>query len=339
MNLAPGDTIGGYIVVRPLGSGGMGTVYEVEHIQLGVRYALKIFAREKGDVEMLRRRFRAEGRALARLRHPNLVRVYDFGEDAGRGLMYFVMDLVVGPDGEARTLASFEPGEVDERQLAKWYAQLKSSLEYIHSQGVVHRDFKPGNILVDDQWNAILGDFGISRFIGDGLRATVGAETTIEIDRTDSRTIMGSVMYLAPEVRRGEKATPAADAYALGVTFYRLLTGIWYEPGPVTDGLLTEFGAAWQSSLRRLVSDDPASRLPIPPVALPPPSGKGRWLIALACAAVAVAIAIVAVAAFSVLQSRRIDTSSSAAPRPTVEGPPKQGYSFDDFFPLHVLSQ
>ena len=91
MTLRSGETIGAYRVVRPLGKGGMGAVYEVEHLELGTRVALKVFAREHGDVASLRRRFRTEGMALARLRHPNLLRVYDLGEDEGRDVLYFAM--------------------------------------------------------------------------------------------------------------------------------------------------------------------------------------------------------------------------------------------------------
>ena len=362
MTFEPGETIGAYRVVRLLGTGGMGAVYEVEHRELGVRYALKVFTRERGDVETLRKRFRAEGKALARLRHPNLVRVYDFGEDAERVLLYFVMDLVVGSDGAVRTLSDVEPGEADEQQLAKWYGELRAALEYIHSRGIVHRDFKPGNVLIDAQGNAVLSDFGISRFVDGGLREELGIETTAEIEKSDSRTVMGSVMFLAPEVRRGEDATPAADVYALGVTFYRLLTGIWYEPGPVADGFLAEFGEGWSKALRQLLSDDPASRLPIPSVEICGVPAKKRRYIGAVCAAV-VALVIIGVFLCLVGRDHRARRSVGTAPRAVRESEvvmpvesrvprdrghagrvplpetalpePSAKYSFDQFFPRH----
>ena len=330
MTFEPEEAIGAYRVIRLLGTGGMGAVYEVEHRELGVRYALKVFTRERGDVETLRKRFRAEGRALARLRHSNLVRVYDFSEDAGRGLLYFVMDLVVGLNGSARTLSDVEPGEVDERQLANWYGQLRSALEYIHSRGIVHRDFKPGNVLIDAQGNAVLSDFGISRFVDGGMREELGAESTVEMDKSDLRMVMGSVMFLAPEVRRGENATPAADAYALGVTFYRLLTGIWYEPGPVADGFLAEFGDEWSKALRQLLSDSPAARLPIPSVEIGGAPAKKRKRIVAICAAVA-ALVITGVSLCLVGRDHR----ARRAVGPCVPHDRIEQYTFDQFFPLH----
>ena len=326
MTLRPGETIGSYRVVRPLGKGGMGAVYEVEHVELGVRYALKVFVRDHGDVESLRARFRTEGKALARLRHPNLVRVYDLGEDDARGALYFVMDLVVGRGGEARTLADINPGDADEEQLAHWYAQLKSALEYVHAAGIVHRDVNPGNVLLDADGNAVLGDFGISRFLDDELRRELDVESTMEVDNADSRKVMGSVMYLAPEVRRGEKATAASDAYALGVTFYRLLTGVWYEPGPVADGFLAEFGSGWSSALGALLSDDPARRLPIPSVWIGGVLAKKRRRIVAVCVVVAVLIAAV-----SIVVGSRVPRDRGHAGRV----PLPETYTFDQFFPSH----
>ena len=241
-----------------------------------------------------------------------------------------------------------EPGEADERQLAKWYEELRSALEYIHSRGVVHRDFKPGNVLIDAQGNAVLGDFGVSRFVDGGLREELGIEATVVMEKADARTVMGSVMFLAPEVRRGENATPASDAYALGVTFYRLLTGIWYEPGPVADGFLAEFGEGWSTALQQLLSDNPASRLPIPPVkvAARSPNRRWRWIAAGCVAAIAVVVSIAFL--FPAVTAHRAPLlahplrgqpsageyvsggrEAAAIPEPAVK------YSFDQFFPQH----
>lgn len=168
--LLPDSLIGAYRVIRTLGAGGMGTVYEVEHNQLGVHYALKTFVLDHGHVELLRERFLAEGRVLARLRHPNLVRVFDLGIDAERGVLYFVMDLIHYKDGESYTLADLEQGGADEEHLARWFGQLCSALDYVHAAGIVHRDIKLNNILLDAHGGVVLSDFGVSRFYGSVCR-------------------------------------------------------------------------------------------------------------------------------------------------------------------------
>lgn len=336
MTLQPGDTIGAYRVIRLLGKGGMGAVYEVEHVELGTRVALKVFAREHGDVASLRRRFRTEGMALARLRHPNLLRVYDLGEDEEKGVLYFAMDLVLGADGVSRTLADVQPGEADAAQLARWYMQLKSVLDYVHAAGVVHRDVKPSNVLIDAKGNAILGDFGISRFVDGELRRELDIESTMEAERSAAHKVMGSVMYIAPEVRRGEKATAAADAYALGVTFYRLLTGIWYEPGPVAESLLSEFGQGWKTALVRLLSDNPAERLPVPTVKLAATAVKSRWpLVTAAVAVFLLAAGAVLFFARGRLSLRVVTDALHQDVVPEAQAAPSVKYSFDRFFPLH----
>ena len=337
MTLASGDIIGGCRVVRLLGAGGMGTVYEVARADGGGRYALKAFTRDHGDVEALRRRFQTEGKALQLLRHPNLLRVHELGEDAASGLLYFVMDLVLDANGAARTLADVEPGDVDEAQLARWYGQIKSALDYVHAEGVVHRDVKPSNILITADGDAVLGDFGISRFTDGDLRRKLDAETTMESVDADARTVMGSVMYLAPEVRRGENATPASDAYALGVTFYRLLTGIWYEPGPVADGLLAEFDRGWTRALRRLLSAEPTARLPIPSVETGNGSTKKRWYIVAISTSVIILVGSVWLwLAGTAPRAVRGGRGATALPAKTQPATVLPKYTFDQFFPRHT---
>jgi len=255
------DQIGAYRIVRPLGKGGMGAVYEVVHEKLGVHYALKTFTLDHGYVDLLKERFLAEGRVLARLRHPNLVRVFDLDVEETTHTPYFVMDLVLYKDGDAYTLADLEPGGADEEHLARWFTQLCSALDYIHKAGIVHRDIKPGNILLNSNGGVVLGDFGVSRFYGGELRRELAIDhTVVSQGATNGNLVMGTSGYIAPEVKRGEDATPAADAYSLGVVFFRLLTGVWYENGPNVWTLLDPFEPAWREILRRLLAEDPRER-------------------------------------------------------------------------------
>ena len=260
--LKPNDQIGAYRIIRHLGKGGMGAVYEVVHTKLGVHYALKTFTLDHGHVKLLKERFLAEGRILARLRHPNLVRVFDLDVEESTNTPYFVMDLVQYKDGSSYTLADLEPGGADEEHLARWLVQLCSALDYIHAAGIVHRDIKLGNILLDAQGGVVLSDFGVSRFSSKALRRELDLErTVVSGDTVTGNLVMGTSGYMAPEVKRGEDATAAADAYSLGIVFFRLLTGVWYENRPNIFGLLDPFEAAWQDLLPRLLAENPEERV------------------------------------------------------------------------------
>lgn len=261
-----GTVIGAsYRVIRLLGEGGMGAVYEVEHEKLGARYALKTFTLDHGCVDLLRERFLAEGRALAQLKHPNLVRVHDLDYDESTGLLYFVMDLVLYENGEAYTLDDLKPGDASEEVLASWFESLAAALEYIHGEGIVHRDIKPNNLLLDASGNVVIGDFGVSRFFGEDIRERVSARNTMSMVTDGGRLVMGTAGFIAPEVERGEEVTPAADYYALGMVFYRLLTGMWYEPNERALGLLDDFEYNWRDVLPPLLSEDPNQRFVMMP--------------------------------------------------------------------------
>ena len=289
----------------------MGAVYEVEHTQLGVHYALKTFTLEGGHVDLLKNKFLTEGKVLARLHDPHLVRVFDLNFDEATGMPYFVMDLVLSEDGSPRTLLDVKTEELDEDCVFEWFADLASAIDYIHAQGIVHRDIKLGNVLLSSDGHVVLSDFGISRIFSERLRSDVNAVNTMVSEAvTGARLVMGTQGYMAPEVVWGGEATPASDSYSLGVMFVYLLTGIWYTPASKAFKLLEALEYRWIDVLPRLLSVNPAERptnllelvetLRSAPVAEPervsdmkaPPRRKRRVLFALAGAAAVVAAAI-----------------------------------------------
>ena len=258
---APGDMIGPYRVARLIGGGGMGIVYEVVSHD-GRRFALKLFNGAKKNGGFLKERFCTEARLLSRLSHPNLVMVHDAGTDGTTGEPYFVMDLVLGDGGEPATLEAMrQKGAVSDADARRWFVEISDVLSYLERHGVVHRDVKLENILIDGEGNAHLSDFGVSRIFGDELKEALAVNTTfVEGESTGTRPVLGTYFYLAPEVRAGEPATPAADRYALGVTFFRLLTGMWYESGVNAVDMLAPFSGYWRKRLTALLSANPSDR-------------------------------------------------------------------------------
>lgn len=239
----------------------MGAVYEVEHVKLGVHYALKTFTLDHGQVELFRRRFLAEGKVLARLKHPHIARVFDMDVLEDGVSAYFVMDLVRYKDGESYTLADIETGGADGEHLSRWFAQLASAIDYIHSLGIIHRDIKLDNILLDDKGGVMLSDFGISRFLDDKLRTALNASRTfVSQGECTGKFVMGTEGYMAPEILRGEDATEASDTYALGIVFFRLLTGLWYEPGTDALNLLKPLEGEWSRVLPAMLDANPKRR-------------------------------------------------------------------------------
>ncbi len=254
--------VGQYRIIRLLGHGAMGVVYEAEHVFLGVRRALKLFSTDGNNVEFLRKRFLAEGKLLARLRHPRLVGVHDMAVDESSGAPYFTMDLITSPGGAPKTFADvLRDGGVSEERLAVWYADLREALAAIHAEGVIHRDLKPENILIDKDGHAVLSDFGISRINDDDLRAEIAlTRTMVTGEMAKERHVLGTIMYMAPELRSGGEPTSASDYWALGMTFFRMLTGLWYESGIHALDLLSPFDPGWKRVFGSLLSVDPSRR-------------------------------------------------------------------------------
>ena len=196
-----------------LGSGGMSTVYRAMDRVLERTVAVKVLAEHLSDDEKFVARFRREALAVAKLVHPNIVQVYDTGVDAGRH--FIVMEYVEGRSG-AQLLqrdGALRPGTAVEIA-----AQACAGLEYAHRQGIIHRDVKPGNLMViggpaggPAEMTVKLADFGIAR----------AAEQT---RLTQVGSVVGTAAYLSPEQSRGEEATPISDVYSLAVVTYQLLT-------------------------------------------------------------------------------------------------------------------
>ena len=237
----------------------MAEVYEVENERLGARFALKAFTLDHGDVEFLRKRFRVEGRLLARLNHPRIVRVYDMDVDAVTGIPYYVMDLVQDSAGRSRSLRdAMESGDISEEKVIGWYEDLREGLAYIHGEGVVHRDVTLENVLIGSDGHAVLSDFGVSKILPHDLRAEL-KETLHTLVRGD-RPLMGKPFYFAPELKDGADESAASDYFSLGVMMLRLLTQVWYTPGAKLDDLLVAFDPLWRKVIPDLLLDDPAAR-------------------------------------------------------------------------------
>ena len=253
---------GEYRVVRLLGKGGMSEVYEVEHVRLESRHALKLFT-YGGDAAQVRDRFLAEGHLLARLSHPRIVRVADIGVDEASGRPYFVMDLVLDASGSVRSLADVSAGAADEDQVAMWYDDLREGLAYIHGKGVIHRDLKLQNVLVGPDGHAVLADFGISKIKDPQLGGKEGKVDPVQtlVRMKDGKTpVMGSLGYMAPELELGAEATPASDWYALGVIVFRLLTGVWCDSRTDVVSDLDSYDPVWSRIIPKLLHSNPDGR-------------------------------------------------------------------------------
>jgi eukaryotic-like serine/threonine-protein kinase len=211
--MASGILSGRYEIGDRLGSGGMSSVHQATDLTLERTVAVKILAEHLSDDERFVARFRREALAVAKLIHPNIVQVYDTGIDEGRH--YIVMEYVQGRSG-AQILQ--RQGPLDAETTAEIGIQACAGLDYAHRRGIIHRDVKPGNLMIvggpvgGGEMTMKLADFGIARAIEQTRITQVGS-------------VVGTAAYLSPEQVRGEEATPATDVYALGVVLYQFLTG------------------------------------------------------------------------------------------------------------------
>jgi eukaryotic-like serine/threonine-protein kinase len=214
------EIAGRYRLDERLGAGGMSTVYRAVDNVLEREVAVKLLAEHLSEDEGFVARFRREALAAAKLVHPNVVQVYDSGRDADAQRHYIVMEYVNGP-----TVAQLmkERGRLPAEDAVEIIEQACGGLEYAHRHGVIHRDVKPGNLLINPDGVVKLADFGIAKAAEDSRITQIGS-------------VVGTAAYLSPERARGQDATPNADVYSLGVVMYQLLAGrLPFDSGSLTE--------------------------------------------------------------------------------------------------------
>ncbi len=208
-----GQRLGQYEIVALLGRGGMATVYRARQLNIKREVAIKVIRADLAETADFIKRFEREAETIASLRHPYILKLFDYGEFGDT--VYLVMELVSG--GSLAELISKGPLPV--ATASRLLEQIASALDYSHERGIIHRDLKPQNVLLDEQNNPILTDFGIAKIL---------SQTT---SLTQSGMAMGTPSYMAPEQWMGKALDSRADIYALGIMLFEMLASAGERPG------------------------------------------------------------------------------------------------------------
>lgn len=215
-----GQKLGQYQIVSLIGRGGMASVFRAQQLNIERDVAIKVIRGDLVGQQNFIERFEREAKLIAPLRHPHILKLFDYGQQGD--MVYLVMEYMTGG-----TLADLiQRGSVPLSLIQRMINQLCSALEYAHERNIVHRDLKPQNVLLDEQQNATLSDFGIARMLADNLRLT------------QTGTTMGTPFYMAPEQWQEGRVDQRVDIYALGVILYEMLTGDPPFMGETTHGVM-----------------------------------------------------------------------------------------------------
>ena len=208
VSIPAGSTLGRYRIIAQLGRGGMATVFRCHDPNLDRMVAVKVLPSYHQEDPTFTARFSQEAQTVASLNHPNILQIYDFGED--KGYSYIVSELVKGGDLQDK-IAGGKALSMDE--LMKYMGPLAGALDYAHAAGIVHRDLKPANVLLDEDDRPILADFGLARMMESAARFTAANQA------------LGTPEYMAPEQAMGADADHRSDLYAFGVMIYQMFLG------------------------------------------------------------------------------------------------------------------
>jgi putative two-component system response regulator len=258
MNVREGMTLGSYRILERIGRGGMASVFRAHHLGLDRYVAIKVLPEFFAEEEVYRERFEHEARSIGRLRHPNILSVFDFGQEDG--VTYIVMELV-----EGGTLEDRLGGPMELEDVVRILEPIASALDYAHARGILHRDIKPSNILLHTDGTPVLADFGLAKMAGSTRRITA------------TGMVMGTPEYMSPEQAGDESIGPASDRYSFAIVAYQMLTGrVPFDaatpaavllshvtrPMPAPEELRGELSAHLEEVLRRALAKRPEDRYP-----------------------------------------------------------------------------